>query len=467
MSTLTEPIRVIFNTREPGYRFRTWVAYIAVFTLFAGDAVRYSIGWWGWGAVLVALTISSFTLFFRSKRAGHEGAVTWFRRVPGSLCALLAWMALSIIWSNYQEISALALVSQLATTMFALFLAGMFSWRHLLRVFANSIRAILVLSILFELYAAVIVRGPVAPIFGNFEGDKPPAADYYWTRAHLFDGERVQGIVGNANLLAYVSMIGLIVFAVEFAIWAAPRWLSAGSIGLALLCFALAKSAGVTFALAAVIVSAFVSIAAEGKPKETRHRYYRFAWFSAGIVAFFILVYRAEVFDFFGKSPDMTGRSGIWKLVLGLIGDRPILGWGWISHWVPGVEPYAGLVVINGVPYYQAHNAYLDVVLQLGVVGGLIFASLLLVTFVKIWRLAVRHTSALYLWPILVFVGILAQNLTESRMLIEIGWVLLALFATKANEPSDALEPKGRTPKRVRLLYQGLLRNLSRPRKDR
>jgi len=467
MSTLTEPIRVIFNTREPGYRLRTWVAYIAVFTLFAGDAVRYSIGWWGWGAVLVALAISSFTLFFRSERAGHEGAVTWFRRVPGSLYALLAWMALSIIWSNYQEISALALVSQLATTMFALFLAGMFSWRHLLRVFANSIRAILVLSILFELYAAVIVRGPVAPIFGNFEGDKPPAADYYWTRAHLFDGERVQGIVGNANLLAYVSMIGLIVFAVEFAIWAAPRWLSAGSIGLALLCFALAKSAGVTFALAAVIVSAFVSIAAEGKPKETRHRYYRFAWFSAGIVAFFILVYRAEVFDFFGKSPDMTGRSGIWKLVLGLIGDRPILGWGWISHWVPGVEPYAGLVVINGVPYYQAHNAYLDVVLQLGVVGGLIFASLLLVTFVKIWRLAVRHTSALYLWPILVFVGILAQNLTESRMLIEIGWVLLALFAIKANEPSDALEPKGRTPKRVRLLYQGLLRNLSRPRKDR
>ncbi len=134
---------------------------------------------------------------------------------------------------------------------------------------------------------------------------------------------------------------------------------------------------------------------------------------------------------------------------------------------MPGVEPYAGLVVINKVPYYQAHNAYLDVVLQLGLIGGAIFASLLLVTFIKIWRLAVRHTSALYLWPILVFVGILAQNLTESRMLIEIGWVMLTLFAIKANEPSDALEPKGKTPKRVRLLYQGLLRNLSQPRKDR
>ncbi|MEY4043356.1 MAG: hypothetical protein RL529_923 [Actinomycetota bacterium] len=40
MNALTQPIRVIFNTREKGYRAKTWVASIAVFTLMAGDAVR-------------------------------------------------------------------------------------------------------------------------------------------------------------------------------------------------------------------------------------------------------------------------------------------------------------------------------------------------------------------------------------------------------------------------------------------
>jgi O-antigen ligase len=219
--------------------------------------------------------------------------------------------------------------------------------------------------------------------------------------------------------------------------------------------------------LVAVGAVALVSIAAEGKDRETRHRYYRVAWASAGTIAFFVLVYRAEVFEFFGKSPDMTGRSGIWKLVLGLIEQRPLQGWGWISHWMPGVKPFEGLVVIKDVPYYQAHNAYLDMWLQLGIIGLALFGALLLISFVKLWRLAVRHTSALYLWPILVYSGLLVWSLTESRMLIEIGWVLLVLFAVKVNEPEEGLEPRGRSPKRARLLSRGLRQSQPQPHKDR
>jgi O-antigen ligase len=218
--------------------------------------------------------------------------------------------------------------------------------------------------------------------------------------------------------------------------------------------------------MAAVAVSAVVSIAAEGKDRETRHFYYRIAWASAGTVAIVVLLFRAQVFEAIGKSPDMTGRSGIWKKVLGLIEERPLEGWGWISHWVPGVKPYEGLVVIKNVPYYQAHNAYLDVALQLGLIGALVFGVFLLITFVKLWRLAVRHTSALYLWPILVFMGLAVWSLTESRLLIESGWLILALFAIKVFDPEDNLEVRGRTPKRVRLLARGLLRNLLPLRKD-
>ncbi|MEY4437512.1 MAG: hypothetical protein RL100_976, partial [Actinomycetota bacterium] len=70
---------------------------------------------------------------------------------------------------------------------------------------------------------------------------------------------------------------------------------------------------------------------------------------------------------------------------------------------------------------------------------------------IKLWRLAVRHTVALYLWPVLVFVGLVVWSLTESRMLIEIGWVLLSLFAIKVNEPEEKLEPRGRSSKRLRI----------------
>jgi hypothetical protein len=134
---------------------------------------------------------------------------------------------------------------------------------------------------------------------------------------------------------------------------------------------------------------------------------------------------------------------------------------------MPGVEPYEGLVVINKVSYYQAHNAFLDMWLQGGILALLIFIVMLFITFVKLWQLAVRHTSSLYLWPILVFIGLIVQNFTESRLLSELGWVLLTLFVIKVRDPLEMLEPLGRSPKRVRLLYRGLRQNRSQPRKDR
>ncbi|MEN9967566.1 MAG: hypothetical protein RL036_799 [Actinomycetota bacterium] len=461
MNALTQPIRVIFNTREKGYRAKTWVASIAVFTLMAGDAVRYSVGWYGWGVVLAFIGISSIAMFLRND------PMTTLRIVPWPLYALLAWMGVSTFWSAYPGWTALATLSQVLTSLFALFLVARFSWRHLLRIFSNVIRFILGASLVFEFVAAVFVRGPIAPIFKNYSGDKPPAPAFYWTQGHLFDGNRIQGIVGNSNLLAFAAMLGLVAFAVEYAIVGTRRWISAISFVASALCVDLAKSAGISFALVAVAVSALVSILVEGKEREVRHRYYRFAWGAAAVSAITILLFRAQVFEFFGKSPDMTGRSGIWKIVLKMIGQHPWTGLGWISNWVPGVKPFEGLVVIDRVPYYQAHNAYLDVWMQIGLVGLLLLLTLIVITFVKAWRLAVRHTSALYLWPVLSFVGLLVWSATESRMLIEIGWVLLVLFTVKVWEPEETLEPRGRSPKRVRLLGRGLLGSRLRQRKDR
>jgi O-antigen ligase len=461
MNAMTQPIRVILNTREPGFRAKTYLAYVALFTLLAGDAVRYSVGWWGWGAVLV--TLFGFTLYYFF--TGEPKRI--LKQIPWPLIALLVLMPISIIYSNYQMFSAIASFAQYATSLFALFLAAAFSWRHLLRIFSNVVRVILTASLLFEFVAAAIVRGPIAPIFKNYEGDTPPASAYYWTRAHLFDGDRIQGIVGNSNILAFIAMIGLVVFAIDYAVSATPKWLSASSFALAAAMLLLSKSAGVAFAVAAIAVAATVALIVEGKDRDLRHRIYRWVWACAGVVSIVVLINRAEVFTFFGKTPDMTGRSTIWKLVLGLIAERPIQGWGWISHWMPGVKPFEGLVVINKVPYYQAHNAYLDMWLQLGGIGLLLLLILVAMTFVKLWRLGVRHTNPLYLWPMLVFFGLLAQNLTESRMLLEIGWVLLVLMAVKANDPDDLLEPRGKTPKRARLLGRGLRRNQSQPHKDR
>lgn len=410
-----------------------------------GDAVRYAIGWLGWGILLGMLLIATLVQFFLSDWRST------IKRIPAPLSGLLGIMLIGSLWSNYQLVSFGAALVQLATTTFALFLASSFNWREILRLFAGTLRAVLFASVLFELFAALVIRGPIEPFFPNYSGESPPAVAFYWTQGNLFSNDRIQGIVGNSNMLAYMAMIAIVVFAIEFAAYTTTRLVSALSILTAIPLLLLSRSASIGFAVATIISAAVVSIAVEGKDRNIRHRYYRVAWGVIGTAALLVLTYRAEIFSLIGKSPDMTGRTKIWKIVLQLIDQRPLQGWGWSSYWVPWVEPYNGLVTINNVPYYQAHNAFLDVWMQLGVVGLGLFILLIGMTFVRLWRLAVRHTSPLYLWPILVFVGIVTQNLTESRMLVEIGWVLLVLFAVKVCEPIDNLEPLGRSPKRVRL----------------
>ena len=66
--------------------------------------------------------------------------------------------------------------------------------------------------------------------------------------------------------------------------------------------------------------------------------------------------------------------------------ERPVQGWGWVSYWVPWVAPFDTLAFNNGVRQLHAHNAWLDVWMQLGILGLLAFAvvipvGLVFVTF--------------------------------------------------------------------------------------
>jgi exopolysaccharide production protein ExoQ len=411
--------------------------------LLAGDGVRYLVGWWGFGALAVAAFIGSIVFILTSPDKSS------LRRFPISLALMLLMMGFSLWWSNYQLVSLAAFGAQIATTVVAVFLAIQFDWRQLLNIFANTIRAVLVLSLLIELVAAL--TGPIKPPFANFEGETPPAPAYWWVQGNLFSSDRIQGFVGNANLLAFVSVLGLAVFLVEYLVSARNQRLAVFSMVAAATFIALSKSASMSVALVMAAVAAVIAMIAEGRPRASRHRIYRTSIWLALFGVFLIIVYWVELTDFLGKSPDASGRFYIWQTVWSLITERLILGWGWISHWVPGVSPYEGLIVIDDVPHYHAHNAFLDVWLQLGVIGLGIFVWVVVSTFVRVWKIAVSHTNPLYLWPLFAFMVISTQSLTESRLLIEIGWTLLVLLALKSREPFENLEPVGLTPKTKKL----------------
>lgn len=421
------------NRARSNERFLTGYAVLALFTVLAGDAWRYSISWYGFGAVAVGLTVTSIVLLVRAKSRWHVSAL------PYPLLAFLALALASIAWSYYPGASAIGITLQFVTTLVALPIALLLDWPQLLAVIGRALRIILALSLLFELVVGVVVRRPVLPLWVDYGGADVPDA-FYWTRAELFTGGRIQGIVGNANTLGMLALLALIVFGIQLASRRVERAPGIAWLALAALTIALTRSATVTVAIAGVaaVLAALLLVRLTTTP---RVRAVVVATFAAASVigTAFVAIFGRGLLGLLGKSEDLTGRLDIWDAVIALAQQRPAFGWGWVSYWAPWVEPFSDLAIRKGVRYLQAHNAWLDVWLQLGIVGVVILALLVVSSFSRSWSLAVdrpQHApgstdsyTALSLLPLLILSALIVQSAAESRLLIEYGWVLLVVVA--------------------------------------
>jgi hypothetical protein len=411
----------------------TGYAVLAFFTVLAGDAWRYSISWYGFGVVALGLTVAGIVILVRARRHWH------FSALPYPLVAFLALALASIAWSFYPGASAIGVTLQFVTTIVALPMALLLDWQQLLATLGRALRIILALSLAFELVVAAFVRRPVLPLWVNYGGADVPDA-FYWTRGELFTGGRIQGIVGNANTLGMLALIALIVFGIQLASRSVGRAPGIAWLALAALTISLTRSATVTVAIVGVaaVLAAVLLVRLTTTPRIRAVVVSTFAAASVVGIAF-VAVFGRGLLGVLGKSEDLTGRLDIWDAVIDLAQQRPVFGWGWVSYWAPWVEPFSDLAVRKGVRYLQAHNAWLDVWLQLGIVGLVILALLVVSSFARSWSLAVdrpQHApgtvdryTALSLLPLLVLAALIVQSAAESRLLVEYGWVLLVVVA--------------------------------------
>lgn len=421
--------------------YRRSLATLVFLTFAAGDFWRYLLSWWGWGALVVLLWALVAAELVRSRAE--------LQRVPLSLSLFLAFATVSIAWSAYPLASALGALTTIGTAVFGAFLALCLPWRELLDTLATALRWILGLSLAFELVVATVVRAPLLPFWVDYSHlEKIPMA-FYWSRNLLFEGGRIQGIVGNANLLGMLSLLALIVFTVRVLARKRARAWGVVWIAVALATFALTRSSTVIVAAVVVVLATLLLLAVRRTEGRARAAVYIAGLVvTAGAVLGAVLG-REQLLGLLGKSPDLTNRLDIWQTVGDLALERPVVGWGWVSYWAPWVDPFQGLIVINGVEYLQAHNVWLDVFLQLGVIGLAIFVVLCLGALVRSWALAaeadrIRHARASdFRWPetaapVLLFIALLVQSFAESRLIIELGFVLLVVVATKSAWRDDA-----------------------------
>lgn len=135
-------------------------------------------------------------------------------------------------------------------------------------------------------------------------------------------------------------------------------------------------------------------------------------------------------FEITGKSPTLTGRTFLWQLMLDQIRLHPWLGIGYGGFWINNGDAAKMVIMhLNWGPPDQAHNGYIDVVNEIGIVG----MGLLLLVFARhianlatIYRLGYRRLATFH--AALMF-SALEINYAESSFIrtTDFWWVLLSV----------------------------------------
>ena len=368
--------------------------------------------------------------------------VQW-RRLPWYALVYVAFAAASVLWSAWPAATAITWSLLALTTFQALFVGGVLTWQELVRAISSALQWVLSVSLLFELFVSVVLQHPVMPQFAEAPEGVDPIV--YWSRDNLFDGGRIQGVFGNANLLGIVAALAIIVFAVRYASQSPKRHGQLFWIVLAgyLLLRAGSATAYLCLAGAALVLATVLLMRTAKRPGERTKYYVAYAviGLSGGLTLWFG---RDLIFSALGRDSDLTGREMIWDAVLTRAGERPWAGWGYSTPWVPWEARIDGWIIDHDQTVMQAHSMWVDVFFQLGVIG-LVLIGLAYFAFVwRSWFFAVdrprwdlradRPYSALSLLPTLTGAVLLVQGFSESNPLMLWGWMFVVMFAFKIKQ---------------------------------
>ena len=144
-----------------------------------------------------------------------------------------------------------------------------------------------------------------------------------------------------------------------------------------------------------------------------------------------------------GRDPTLTGRTELWEHSLEMVKNQIFLGYGYQSFW-QGLDSYGGDIWLAiGWEAPHAHNGVIDLALDLGLVGAVVFLAGFLTNLIKafFWARLSKNLSGLL--PLLYLSYLFLANITESTLLERnnIFWVLYVAIALSTFNPPKKSNP--------------------------
>ena len=346
------------------------------------------------GPDLLQWTVFAITAVFLVVR-GRKVLTLMKAGWPVVLLVILA--AVSVFWSADPVLSSARVVRIAGTTAFGLFLASRFTLEGQLRIAAST------LGILALVSAFLIFAMPGYGKFGPF-----------WI-----------GIFAWKNFFGRNMALAMLVFLLlsDFS----GRWRVVPVAGT-LLCAVLvigSLSRASTFTAFASLAAVCVFALAQRLPDQKRLRAMRALAIAAVALVLLVATQAHRLLPNFQDGETLNLRMPLWSVLLQKAALHPWFGYGYGAFW-RGNAGVSGEVeqIVHFYPYH-AHNGFLEIVLDLGAIGFLVFLLPLIGYVRRATRWAMARPLLARLWPLTLLVYLLLINQMYSALMwSNLNWAL-------------------------------------------
>jgi exopolysaccharide production protein ExoQ len=334
----------------------------------------------------------------------------WKKVIPVVFKGKLIWLLLvfavsSFFWSASPDITKTRVIALTGTMLFSLYITSRYTLKEQLQLLGWTCGTIVITSIIF----AVLL-----PKFGQMGGVHAGA----W-----------RGIYNHKNVLGKMMVISTTVFSLLSLQAKKYQWVYWGLLGISIMLILLSRASSPLINL--LVLASILTIL------YTLHWKYLFmipaliGAFSFGTIIYILLSSNAgQIAGVFGKDLTLTGRTNFWPLMLDKIRENPLTGYGFGAFWHGLEGPSAYIWNASSFKAPNGHNGYLDLCLELGLIGASIYMTQFVMGFKKALENVRTVKSPDGFWPVMLFSYVILANLTESSLMLQNNFLWVLQIAT-------------------------------------
>lgn len=303
------------------------------------------------------------------------------------------------------------------------------SWR-------SAEQSLIILTAVLGMLGAGAMLSPTALLTSIWTAMQSTLIWSLWARWHdwpnsLDNRGYLTGVFFNRNLLGAATAVAGLTSVALLWIWCRRPLALVPLGGLALAIAVGYRTDSVTPLIAvglSVITGAFAVLWIRASAE--RQRQLRYLPALSAVAALNAFLFRDTVTSWFGRSPSMTGRTGVWYDIVDAWSRRPVQGFGFMAAWFD--EGLRAALRARGRNLWEAHNGYLEVLLGAGLVAVIALAFVIWCV-IRALRRSIAARTPYAPWFVAAVMYVAVVNLGETNIgANRVPWMILVAVSVQA-----------------------------------